>query len=85
MAFKGRDTIRSKTEIENSIIEQINSFNCLGNLIPHENEMDIGNKLSNYVKITRIINNIFRPKRARIKLYNTQALQLYYTAVRSGQ
>jgi hypothetical protein len=46
----------------------------LGNLISYENEMDIGNKLDNYLKITGIINNVFRLKKARIKLYNTLAL-----------
>ena len=41
--------------------------------------MDIDNKLHNYLKITGIINNVFRPqknplKKTTIKLYNTLAL-----------
>jgi len=40
--------------------------------------MDTDNKLNNYIKITGIINTIFRPqkmlKKTRIKLYNTLAL-----------
>jgi hypothetical protein len=40
--------------------------------------MDIGNKLNNYLKITGIIKNVFRPrkslKKTRIKLYNTPLL-----------
>jgi hypothetical protein len=36
--------------------------------------MDINNKLHNYLKITRIINNLFRPKKLTIRLYNTLAL-----------
>jgi hypothetical protein len=40
--------------------------------------VDIDNKLNNYLKITGIINNMFRPqktlKKIRIKLYNTLAL-----------
>ena len=41
--------------------------------------MHIDNKLRNYLKITGIINNVFRPqkkplKKTRIKLYNTLAL-----------
>jgi hypothetical protein len=36
--------------------------------------MDIDNKLNNYLRITYIINNAFRPKKTRIKLYNTLAL-----------
>jgi hypothetical protein len=44
----------------------------------YEKELDIDNKLHNYLKITGIINNVFRPqktlKKTRIKLYNTLAL-----------
>jgi hypothetical protein len=77
-SIKGRDPIRSKIVIDNKIIEQVNSFNYLGNLIYYENEMDTDNKLNNYLKIISIINNMFRPQKTRnkirIKLYNTLAL-----------
>jgi len=70
--------VGSKIIIDNRIIEQVNSFNCLGNLISYEERVDIGNKLSNYLKITCIINNMFRAqktlKKTRIKLYTTLAL-----------
>jgi hypothetical protein len=36
--------------------------------------MYIDNKLSNYLRITDIINNVFGPKKTRIKLYNILAL-----------
>jgi hypothetical protein len=40
--------------------------------------MDIDNMLNNYLRITGVINNVFRPKKplkkTRIKLYNTLAL-----------
>jgi len=36
MAFKGRDPIRTKIVIDNKIIEQVNSFNYLGNMISYE-------------------------------------------------
>jgi hypothetical protein len=75
MAFKGRDPVRTKTVIDNKIMEQVNSFNYLGNMISYDKEMDIDNKLHNYLKITGILNNVFRPqkslKKTRIKLYNT--------------
>ena len=78
MAFKGRDPVRTKIVIDNKITEQVNSFNCLENMISCEKELDIDNKLHNYLKITGIINNVFRsqktPKKTRIKLYNTVAL-----------
>jgi hypothetical protein len=77
MVFKGRDPIRSKIVIHNKIIEQVNSFNYLKNLISYENEM-YTHKLNNYLKITGIINNVFRLKKTlkktRIKLYNMLAL-----------
>jgi len=34
-------------------------FNYLGNMIPYEKELAIDNKLHNYLKITRILNNVF--------------------------
>ena len=47
-------------------------------MVSDETEMDIDNKLNNYLKITGIINNRFRPqktlKKTRIKLCNTLAL-----------
>ena len=77
MAFKGRDPVRIKIVIDNKTIEQVNSFNYLGNMISYEKELDVDNKLHN-LKITGIINNVFRPqktlKKTRIKLYNTLAL-----------
>ena len=53
-------------------------FDCLGNMISYEGELDIYNKLNSFLKITGIINNVFRPQKAlkktRIKLYDTLAL-----------
>jgi hypothetical protein len=36
MGFSGRDPVRTKTVIDNKIIEQPNSFNYLGNMISYE-------------------------------------------------
>jgi len=63
MAFKGRDPVRTKIVIDNKIIEQVNSFNYLGNMISYEKELDSDNKLHNYLKITGIINIVFRPQK----------------------
>jgi hypothetical protein len=63
MAFKGRDPVKTKTVIDKKIIEQVNLFNYLGNTISYEKELDIDNKLHNYLKITGIINNVFRPQK----------------------
>jgi len=47
-------------------------------LISYEKEVDIDNKLNNYLKIAGIINNVFRSQKTlkvrRIKLYSTLAL-----------
>ena len=48
--------------IDNKILEQVNSFNYLGN-ISYAKELDIDNKLHNYLKNTGIINNVFRPQK----------------------
>jgi len=78
MAFEGRDPLRTKIVIDNKIIEKVNSFNYLGNMISYEKELGIDNKLHNYLKITGILNNVFRPQitltKTRTKLYNTLAL-----------
>jgi len=53
---------RTKIVIDNKIIEQVNSFNYLGNMIPYEKELDIDNELHNYLKITGILNNVLGHK-----------------------
>jgi hypothetical protein len=72
MEFKRRKPDRSKTVIDNKIIENVNSFNFLGNLIYFEKEVDMNNQRNNYWKITGIINNMFRTlkylKKTRLKL-----------------
>jgi len=79
MAFKGRDPVRTKIVID-KIKEQVNSFNYLGNMISYERELNIDNKLNNYLKITGILNNVFRPQknplRKKNKIINTLALPI---------
>jgi fructose-1,6-bisphosphatase len=50
MAFKGRDPVRTTIVVDNKIIEQVKSFNCLGSMISYESELDIDNNLNNYLK-----------------------------------
>jgi len=38
-------------------------FNYLGNVISYEGELDIDNKVNNFLKITGILNNVFRPQK----------------------
>jgi hypothetical protein len=53
-------------------------FKYLGNIISYEGELDIDNKLNNFLKITGILNNVFRSqktlRKTRIAQYNTLAL-----------
>jgi hypothetical protein len=52
---------------KNKIREQVNSFNYLGNLTFYEKEAGNDNKLNNYLKITGIINNMFRAQKTPMK------------------
>ena len=52
MAFKWREALRTKIIIDNKIIEQVNLFNYLGNMISYEGELDIDNKSNNVLKLT---------------------------------
>ena len=63
VSFKGRDPVRTQIIIENKIIEQVNLFNNLANMISYEGELDIDNKLNKFLKITGILNNVFRPQK----------------------
>ena len=51
-------------------------------MIFYEGELDIDNKLNNILKITVILNNVFRPQKTRkktsIKLHNTLALPVMW-------
>jgi hypothetical protein len=60
MAFEGRKPVRTKIVIDNKIMGEVKLFNYLVNMISYERELDVDNKLNNYLKITGILNNVFR-------------------------
>jgi hypothetical protein len=60
MAFCGPESIRSKTVIDNKII-QVNVFNYLRCSLSYEAEKDIDVKISKFLKIAGLINTIFKP------------------------
>ena len=62
MAVKGSDAIRSKI----IILEQVNHFRHLGNVVSYTNELDINYKLNNFIKITGNYNKIFNSKKSCI-------------------
>jgi hypothetical protein len=49
------------------------------------NEIDIDNKLNNYLRIADIINNVFRQKKTLKKARINYTKQICYTAVKIGQ
>ena len=61
--------------VYNKIIEKVNSFNYIGNMIFYEKEFDIDNKLHNYLKITGILNNVFRPQKKTLYENNNKIIQ----------
>jgi hypothetical protein len=64
-------------EVNNKIIEQVNSVNFLGNLTSCEKEVENDKKLNKYLTTTGVSNNMLtqhKPlKKTRIKLHNTLA------------
>jgi hypothetical protein len=78
MAFCGPEPIRSKILIDNEIKQQINAINYLWCSMSNEGEKDIDVKIPKFLKITGLINTIFKPskfqKQTRIQIYNTLAL-----------
>jgi hypothetical protein len=68
----GKNIQRAKIEIEGKIIEQVSSFNYLGNLISNE-EKDINIKLQIYNKMNGIIKRNFRKhmsKDTKLRIHN---------------
>jgi len=63
-------------------------YGYLGNMISYEGELDIDSKLNNFLKITGILNNVFRPqktlKKTTIKLYNALALPVLLYGSETG-
>jgi len=61
-------------------VEQVNLFNSLGNIISYEKEFHIDQKkMHNYLKITGILNNVFRPQ----KTLNKTRIKLYRVSIKS--
>ena len=61
--YKHPRILGTKTVIDNNIIEQVHLFNYLRNMISYEKELDIDNKLHDFLKIIGILNYVFRPQK----------------------
>ena len=53
MAFKGKRLVRSKIEIDGSILEQVRQFNYLGCELSLDGEPDFGKKIKKIKQISR--------------------------------
>jgi hypothetical protein len=61
MAFRGKEPARSKTGINNRTFKQVNIFSYFGCNTSYKEEKEMNMKITNFVKIVRIINQIFKP------------------------
>ena len=68
--------IRSKIVIDNGILESVNHFKCLGNIVAYTNEFHVSYRLNSLIKITGVKNDIFKKKliKSRLVVYNILAL-----------
>jgi hypothetical protein len=77
MAFKGRNPIQSKICLNNKIIEQVNMFKYLGYSLSYRGEIDIQAKITNFIKVTHIINSVLNlnpvERHTRLRVYNVLA------------
>jgi hypothetical protein len=78
MTFRGRDPIRSKTVISNKVTDQINTYTYLECKLSHEKEKDVAIKLSKFLQVTGIINQVLKPskvqKQTRLRIQNSLAV-----------
>jgi hypothetical protein len=77
MAFSGKDPVRSKICISNKTLEQVNTFNYLGCTLCYEDEKDMPAKISKFVKMIGVIDQVFKPslvqQHTRLNIYRTLA------------
>jgi hypothetical protein len=64
MAFLGKEPIRSKIYTENTLTEQVNSFSYLG-YPSYTDDKDMAIKISKFVKVTGVINQVFKPSQVQ--------------------
>jgi hypothetical protein len=60
------------------MLEQLNTFNYLGCHVSYEGENDMQDKITKFLKILGLLNNVLKPnqihKTTRLKVYNTLAV-----------
>jgi hypothetical protein len=61
MAYKGQVPVRSTIVIDNTILEQMNTFTYLGCKISYEKRKGITLKINDFVQVLGILNNVLKP------------------------
>jgi hypothetical protein len=75
MTFVGKEPNRSKIRIDKTLIERVNSFNYLGYNVSYTDDKDMAIKVSTFVEVTGVINQVFKPsqmqRHTRLRVYKT--------------
>jgi hypothetical protein len=66
MAFKGQVLVRSKVVIDNTTLEQLNTFTYLECQISYEEEKVTTSKTSIFLQILGILNNVLKQNLVQI-------------------
>lgn len=77
MAFKGKESIRTKIVLQNMVLEQVTRFNYLGCEITYGRDRDITSKIHKFQAICGTINRTFKKKARKetlLKFYDIMAL-----------
>jgi hypothetical protein len=89
MAFRGKIPVTCKICIDNRLLEQVNTFNYFGCNKSYEGEDDLNKKITNFVMIMGITDQIFKPslvsRYTRIRIYKTLARPTLSAEVKHGQ
>jgi hypothetical protein len=86
MAFKGKRLVRSKIEIDGSILEQVKQFNYLGCELSLDKELDFGKKVKRFQSICCTIRKHLKKTRTdtQMKFYKVVADRHYFMAAKHG-
>jgi hypothetical protein len=75
MAFALKEPVRRKICVNGKKLEQVNTFNYLGCAMSYEGEKDMEVNISKFVKVTGVMNSVFKPssvqKLTRLQVYKT--------------
>lgn len=78
MAFDSKDLVKWKIVVRRKTIKQVNVFKYLGTEVSYRGEVDVGNKIAKFLKVSGPINRILPAntikRETRLKVYNSRAI-----------